>query len=608
MTETLPKRAEVDRQHTWDLESIFPSTEAWEAAFAKMEAQLPALAAFQGKLTQSPNRLLQWMQLNEQIGPDVGKLINYAFLQADQDTANQANAVLISRMYGLYARLRAATSFAEPELLAKLTPERLTAFIAKVPQLKTYKHYLDNLQRQKAHVRSAEVEQLLALAGEPLGTPSIAYGMLVDADLKFAPIPESSKDNAATMSVEQGNIDELLHSTNRTMRKRAWESYADGFIGMKNTLAAIYSGKVKASAFNAQARGFKSTLEASLFTSNVPVKVYQNVIDACNRHLPIWHRYWDIRRRALKLKKAETCDIFAPLSKPVRASYSQAVEWICEGMAPLGEDYVETVRRGCTTERWVDVYPNQGKRNGAYSSGSYHTRPFILMSYSDAAGLPSMSTLAHELGHSMHSLLSNRNQPYIYSEYSLFVAEVASNFNQAMVRAHLVNENQDRNFQIGLIEEAMGNFHRYLFLMPILSQWEQHVHGQIEKGNALSADDMSQHLAALFKRGYGEAMTVDEAREGITWAQFSHFYSDFYVFQYASGIAAANALADAIVQSEGKAREQAVSKYLKFLGTGGSKYPLEALKTAGIDMTKPEAMDRAFKVLEGFVDRLEKLI
>ena len=287
MAETLPKRAEVDPQFTWDLESIFPSVEAWEAAYADMEKRLPALAQFQGKLTSSPKRLLQWMQLTEAMGPDIGKLINFAFLQADQDTANQVNAVLISRMYGVYARMRAAMSFADPELLAKLTADKLAAFIEKEPKLKIYKHYFDNLQRQKAHTRSAEVEQLLALASEPLGTPSVAYGMLVDADLKFAPIKSGKILGKKKIGVEQGSIDELLHSTDRDVRKRAWESYADGFIGMKNTLAAIYTGKVKASAFNAQARGFRSTLEASLFGNNIPAKVYQNVIDACNRHLPI---------------------------------------------------------------------------------------------------------------------------------------------------------------------------------------------------------------------------------------------------------------------------------------------------------------------------------
>ena len=601
MAQALPRRADVRAPDTWDLDSIYASLADWEAAFTAIEQRLPIVAAYQGKLTQSPKNLLSWLQLSEAIGPEVEKLYIYASLLSDSDTANQTNTARVGRLIGMLARLRAATAFAEPELLARLSPDKLKALTAKESKLRRYAHYFDNLQRQKAHVRSTEVETLMAQASDALGQPGTAYGMLVDADLKFV---EAQSKDGQNHAIAQGNFDELMHSTDRTLRKSAWESFADGFLGVKNTVAAIYTGKVKASAFNAKVRGYSNTLAASQFGNNVPLKVYDNVIDACNRHLPIWHRYWDIRRRALKLKQAEPCDIFAPLSKPVHATYAQAVQWICEGMAPLGEDYVETIQAGCLTDRWVDIYPNQGKRSGAYSSGGYATRPFILMSFHEAAGLTSMSTLAHELGHSMHTLLSSKHQPYIYANYSLFAAEVASNFNQALVRAHLLKTNNDRNFQIGLIEEAMQNFHRYLFLMPILSQWEQFVHGEIERGNALGSDDMSHKLAELFKRGYGPAMQVDEARVGITWAQFSHFYSDFYVYQYASGIAAANALADTVLQGD----PSAVKRYLKFISSGGSQYPLVALKQAGIDMSKPEPMDRAFKVLEGFVDRLEKLV
>jgi oligoendopeptidase F len=602
---TLPRRADVRAEDTWDLDSIYATLVDWEAAFTALERRVPDLAAYAGTLTKSPKNLLNWMQLGAALGPEMEKVYIYANLLSDSDTANQTNAARVGRVMGLFARMRAAMAFAEPELLAKLSADKLKAFVTKEPKLKPFAHYFDNLQRQKAHVRSTEVETLMAQASDALGQPGTAYGMLVDADLKFA---EAQSSDGHRYAVAQGSIDELQHSTNRALRKNAWESYADGFVGMKNAIAAIYTGKVKASAFNAQARGFGSTLEASLFASNIPVKVYENVIDACNRNLPIWHRYWEIRRRALGLDRAEPCDIFAPLSTPVHATYAQAVQWICEGMAPLGEEYVEAIHKGSLKDRWVDIYPNEGKRSGAYSSGGYATRPFILMSFSESAGLTSMSTLAHELGHSMHTLLSAKHQPFIYAGYTLFAAEVASNFNQALTRAHLLKINNDRNFQIGIIEEAMQNFHRYLFLMPILSQWERFVHGEIERGNALSADDMSHKLAELFQRGYGPAMQVDAARVGITWAQFSHFYADFYVYAYASGISAANALADVILQSDGATREDAVKRYLKFLSSGGSKYPLVALKAAGIDMSKPEPMDRAFKVLEGFVDRLEKLV
>jgi oligoendopeptidase F len=279
------------------------------------------------------------------------------------------------------------------------------------------------------------------------------------------------------------------------------------------------------------------------------------------------------------------------------------VKWIVDGLRPLGRKYIDAVRKGITTDRWVDVYPNQGKRDGAYSAGSFGTKPFIFMSYSDQ-GLGSLSTLAHEIGHSMHTLLTCQTQPFVYSNYSLFAAEVASNFDQALVRAHLLDLGRGREFEIAVIQEAMDNFHRYLFLMPILSQFEHWMHSQVEHGEGLTADAMGAQLTGLFKRGYGDAVHVDEARVGVTWMQFSHFYADYYVWQYASGISAANALADGVLKKE----PRAVDRYADFLRAGSSMYPIDALQMAGIDMTQPEPLDRAFKVLEGFVNKLEALV
>jgi oligoendopeptidase F len=403
--------------------------------------------------------------------------------------------------------------------------------------------------------------------------------------------------------VARGTIEELLNSPDRTLRKAAWNAHADGFLAVRNTMAALIAGNIQASVFRARVRGYPGACEAALSASNIPFEVYNNVLDACNRHLPIWHRYWDIRRRALGLERLEGCDVFAPLvEQQPDVSYDQAVEWICAGMQPLGDDYVQTARVGLLEERWVDIYPNIGKRSGAYSSGTYDTHPFILMNYS--SGLESMSTLAHELGHSMHSHYTRTHQPYVYSDYTLFVAEVASNFNQALVRDYMLRQHPEREFQIAIIEEAMRNFHRYLFLMPILARFELHIHRQVEQNQALTADEMSAHLAQLFQRGYGDAMLLDAAREGIAWAQFPHMFVNFYVYQYASGIAAANALADQVLAGDA----DATTRYLQFLQAGSSLYPLDALNLAGIDMTSPALMDRAFKVLEGFVERLDQLI
>lgn len=599
MAVTLPRRAEVAREHTWDLESIFATHELWEQAFVGVDAAIPDLARFRGRLAESGAVLLEWFQVSENLIQIVSRLAVYARLGFDVDTTNQAQGALVGRTQGLGARVMAAVSFAEPELLA-LPAETLTALVDSEPGLAIYAHYFDNLGRQREHVRAAEVEELLAQAGEPLGTPYNAYGVLADGDLRFAPARDSG---GAEHPVARGSIDALLQSPDRELRRSGWASYADGFLSVKNTMAALMSGNVRANTFRAQARRYPNALEASLETANVPLAVYENVLNAYERHQPLWHRYWDIRRRALGLQQLEGCDIFAPLdTTELDVPFEQSVEWICEGMAPLGADYVEIMRRGLLEERWVDIYPNVGKRNGAYSSGTYGTRPFILMSYNE--GIRSMSTLAHELGHSLHSYFSRRDQPFIYSRYTLFVAEVASNFNQALVRSYLLNQNSDRHFQIGLIEEAMSNFHRYLFIMPILAKYERTVHEQVERGQALTADGMSKLLADLLQAGYGPAVAVDQQRDGITWAQFQHMYMNFYVYQYASGIAAANALSVPIAEGD----SEAIARYRKFLSTGGSLYPLDALHVAGIDMTSPAAMDRAFKVLEGFIDRLDGLV
>lgn len=599
MTVTLPRREQVPQEHTWDLSSLFADGAAWEQAYRAFEGQLPSLAPYAGRLAESPTTLLAWLQVVDRLKPALDQLSRYATLQADQDTANQANAALVSRAGDLAARFGAVIAFAEPELLA-LDPALIERFMAQEPALQLYKHYFDNLRRRRAHVRSAEVEELLAQSDDPLGVTWNAYSMLADADLRFAPAHGADGRPA---EVAQGTIRHLLESRDRALRAGAWNAFADGYLGVRNTMAALLAGDVRANVFRARARRYESARAAALDRHNLPIAVFDNVIDACNRHLPIWHRYWEIRRRALGVELLESYDVFAPLAeRQPEVPYQQAVEWICAAMAPLGRDYVRVMRDGLTRDRWVDIYPNQGKRSGAYAGGAFGAHPLILMSYTD--NLTSMSTLAHEIGHAMHRYLSDTTQPYIYSRYAIFAAEVASNFNQALVRGHLLKQDNDRDFQIALIEEAMSNFHRYLFLMPILAQFELQIHQRAEQSQGLTADTMSGILVELFRKGYGPAVRIDEPRVGITWAQFPHMYMNFYVFQYASGIAAANALAEGLLAGE----PGAAGRYVQFLRAGSSLYPLDVLKLAGLDMTTAEPMDRAFGVLERFVDRLDQLI
>lgn len=602
MAHALPKRADVPKQHTWDLEALFKSDAEWEAESKRIDAALPKLQAFAGKLGASASSLLAFMRLYEAIAPRVHHIYTYASLHSDADTTNQAFSAMAGRASGLYARFSQATSFFQPELLA-IKPAALKRMLGVNKALARYTQFFDNVQRLRPHVRSIEVEQVMALGREALSAPDRAYGMLADADLKYA-TARDAKGKAVPLG--RGNFGSTQSSTDRVLRKNAWVSYNDAFLSMKNTFTEIMAAKVKNTVFQAHVRGYPDSLTFGLKPNAIPNAVYHNVIEACNRNQGVWHRFWEAKRRLLRLKKMEGCDVFAPLAAPVRVSWPQACEWLVEGLRPLGDDYAEAVRKGVVSERWVDWQPNIGKRGGAYSAGGFGTRPYILMSYHDD-GLQGLSTLAHEVGHSMHTLLSCKHQPYVYADYSLFVAEVASNFNQALVRAHLLNTERarrDKRFQIGIIEEAMYNFHRYFFVMPILSQFELWMHTQVEQGESLTADAMNDALADLFAKGYGPAWKIDRHREGISWAHYPHFYADFYVYQYASGIAAANALAASVLEDKSGA---AAKRYLTFLSSGSAVYPLDALKLAGIDMSTQEPMDRAFKVLEGFVERLESL-
>jgi oligoendopeptidase F len=516
------------------------------------------------------------------------------------DTNDQGALADNDRATGVYTRAIAATAFAEPELLA-IGFDTLRRWMDEQPGLAPFAHYFDQLERRQAHVRSAEVEQLLGQLRDPFSGARSIHGILTDADLRFAPAHTAAGD---PLDLAQGNISALLTSPDREVRRSAWESYADAHLSMQNTMAACLATGVKQDVFLARARRYPSSLEASLAANNIPVEVFHNLIATYRSNLPTWHRYWNLRRRALGFDTMAAYDVKAPLTDQMpKVPLDQSIEWICAGMLPLGQEYVGVMRDGLTEQRWVDVYPNQGKRMGAYSHGVPGTHPYILMSYND--DIFSMSTLAHELGHSMHSYLTWQNQPLAYGDYSLFVAEVASNFNQALVRAHLLETNRDRDFQIAVIEEAMANFYRYFFIMPTLARFELEIHERVEQGQALTADSMINLMADLFQEGYGQEVQLDRARVGSTWCQFStHLYSNFYVYQYATGIAAANALAADILGG----KEGAAENYLSFLKAGDSLYPLDALKLAGVDMATPAPVERAFAVLASYVDRLGELV
>ncbi len=597
-TQTIPPHSDIDPKYTWNAPSVFPSAEAWDAEYASVAQDLAGLKAYQGHLAEGPGVLAEAVAAVEKLMQRVYKLYTYAGMAYAVNTVDQAAAKRNGRAQGLFGQVLAAMSFLDPELLA-LGAETLQRWIATEPRLAYIGHYVDDLFRKQAHVRSAEVEELLGLLADPFGNAGMTHSMLADADFKF---PPAAAGDGRSLPVTQGTLDEILAGPDREARRTAWEGYMDTYLAHKNTLASNLLTSVKNNVFTMRARRHATTLEMALFQQNLPAAVFDNLLAVFKKNLPVWHRYWEVRRKALGVETLEPYDIWAPLTG-VQPSipYEQAVGSICEGLAPMGPEYVETVRRGCLEQRWVDAYPCQGKMGGAFSSGAPGTFPFIMMSYTD--DVFSLSTLAHELGHSMHSYLTWQNQPILYSDYGMFPAETASNFHQAMVRAHLLEANPDPAFQIAVIEEAMSNFHRYFFIMPTLARFELAVHQAEERGEGMSADDMIGLMADLFGEGYGGRVHVDRERTGITWATFTHLYMDYYVFNYAIGISAANALALRVRSGAGAADD-----YKRFLKSGSSLYPLDALKLAGVDMTTPEPVEAAFSVLAGLVDRLEKLV
>ncbi len=595
----IPLHTEVPVQYTWNAPSMFPSDDEWEKEFKRVSAGVFEAASYQGHLADHASVLAEALSARDDLFRRVFILQVYAEMSSAVDANNQAAAAMAGRARSLVGQAFAACAFIEPELIA-IGPDRIERWMKDTPRLAIYAHYFDNVFRKQAHVRSAEVEEVLGMLADPFGSTATTEHMLTDADFKFAPARSS---HVVELPLTQGTWTKLVADADREVRRTAWEHYGDAYLAHKNTLANNLITSIKQNVFQMRAHRHRSTLAMSLFEENIPVEVFHNLIDTFRKNIPTWHRYWALRRKAIGVEKLRLYDTWAPLTtKRPHVPYEQAVKWICDGLAPMGEDYVRVVRKGCLEDRWVDVYPNQGKGAGAFSSGTYGTHPFIMMSYNDS--LLSLSTLAHELGHSMHSYLTWQTQPFVYSGYSLFVAEVASNFHQAMVRAHLLKINPDPDFQLALIDEAMNNFHRYFFTMPTLARFELEIHERIERGEGVTADTMIDLMVDLFSEGYGGQMEIDHDRVGIIWATFGHLYADYYVYQYATGISGANALAKRILSGV----PHAADDYLRFLKVGGSMYALDALKLAGVDLTTPEPVEAAFEVLAGLVDRLEQIV
>ncbi|HKW08163.1 MAG TPA: oligoendopeptidase F [Candidatus Dormibacteraeota bacterium] len=602
MTRPLPARASVEQRFTWNGESVFAGEADWEEAVGRVVAWLPDLAEFKGHLGDSPDSLADWFDANERARRLMAKVIVYATMSYSVDVGDQAASARVDRARSVAARLGAAASFAIPEMLAIGIPQ-LREWVAASPRLAHLGHYFDTLERLQRRIRSAEVEELLSQVADPLATALSVHSVLANTDMKFAPAVGADGE---LHEVAQGTIASLLTNPDREVRRTAFESYADEHLRAQHAMAASIAGAAKRDVFYARARGHASSLEAALEPGYIPVEVFHNMIKTFRANVGTWHRYWRIRRQLLGVEVLKPYDLRAQLGAQTMAMpYSEAVDLISEGVAPLGEEYVAIMRKGALEDRWVDIYPNKGKRMGAFSTGAMDTMPFIFMSYND--DVFSMSTLAHELGHSMHSYMAWHTQPYVYANYGLFQAEVASNMHQALTRRHLLATKKDPAFQLAVIEEAMSNFYRYFFIMPSLARLELAMHERVEAGRAITADYLNGLMADLLIEVYGSEVDVSERdrdRIGSTWAQFhTHLYSNFYVYQYATGIAAADHLVGRVAAGD----KEAVESYLAFLKSASSMYPLDGLRMAGVDMTSPEPVEAAFATLATMVDRLEAL-
>jgi oligoendopeptidase F len=594
-----PARTQVEKNQTWNAQSVFKSQKAWKEELTQILADLDSVKRFQGRLGESPAILLEALKAHDQLILRAQRVYMYATFAYAVDTTDQQAAGAVGQATGMFGQVAAAVAFVSPELIS-IGHDKLREWMNQEPGLAVYSHSFDDLFRKQAHIRSGEVEELLGMLADPFQGPQNTSSMITNADFKFAPAVNSK---GRKLEVTQSSVHQILGTGDRRARQSAWNNYMDRHVEFKNTLASNLATSIKANVFQTRAHRHESSLAASLFDNNVPVEVFHNLINTFKQHLPVWHRYFEIRRKALRQTNIAYYDMWAPLiSKDFKLSFKEAVDMICEGLEPMGKEYTDVLRKGCLQERWVDYAPNKGKQNGAFSYGAPGTYPFIMMSFTGDIG--SMSTLAHELGHSMHSYLTWKNQPLPYSDYSLFVAEVASNFHQAMVRARLLETRDNRFFKIALIEEAMSNFFRYFFQMPTLARFELETHQRVENGEPLTADSMSDLMADLFAEGFGPKVKVDRPRVGMVWSTFSHLFADYYVYQYATGISGAHALSGRILRGE----PHAVEDYLGFLKSGSSDYALTVLKRAGVDLTSPKPIEETFAVMEGYIDRLEQLL
>lgn len=594
---SLPLRKETDPKYHWHLEDIFTSPDEWEETFTYVSEQLPEMEALQGTLGQSADALYGALTKLDEVSLAFYKVYAYASMKTDEDTTDSESQTRSDRAKSLLVRLQAAVAFVEPELLA-VPEETIKGFMEQKSELKLYQQYFDNLWRQKEHVLSPAEEQILAQAGQVTRAPHSIYTMLNNADLTF---PEIIDEDGKTVQITHGRFIPLMQSKDRRVRKDAFEGLYSTYDKVKHTATALLSAQVNSNTFKARVRKFKSAREAALSANNIPESVYDSLIDAVHLKLPAMHRYVSLRKKMLGLDEIHMYDVYVPIVDDVefKFTFEEAKEIVAESLKPLGEDYCKNLIAGMDGG-WVDVYENKGKRSGAYSNSVYGVHPYVLLNHQD--DLNSLFTLAHEMGHAMHSYYTDTTQPFVYSDYSIFVAEVASTVNEALLLHYLLERVKTKKERMYLLNHYLEEFRGTVFRQTMFAEFEKLIHEHVESGQALTVDYLRSTYKDLNVKYFGPEMVVDD-EISLEWARIPHFYLNFYVYQYATGYSSAVALAMNIL----KEGTPAVEGYLDFLKAGSSKYPVDILAHAGVDMSTPKPIVKALEVFEQTLDELEDL-
>ncbi len=595
--ERIPKRSEVPEEYKWALEDIYESDEKWTEDLEKLKTFPEKFESYKGRISTDPAALLEFERLNDELSVLADSLANYAQRRSDEDTANPYYQELLGQLMSVYTEINSASSYATPELVS-VDDETFEGFYKAEPELELYRLNFDRMRKQKAHILSEGEERILALSGELGRTPENIFSMFSDADLRY---PDAEDKDGVKHQVTDGSYVPLMKSQDRVLRKNAFEAMYHTYDKFKNTVAATLGAQSKAVNFYSKARHYDSALQASLDNNEIPTEVYTNLIEAVHKNMQYMYDYVELRKELLGVDELHFYDLYVPVVSDVdmKITFEEAKETVLKALAPMGEDYLKIIREGFEN-RWIDVYENEGKASGAYSAGA-RVHPYVLLNHKDT--LNCMFTLIHEMGHSVHSYLSNKTQPVCYADYSIFVAEVASTCNEALLMQYLLKNTEDKKEKAYLINYFLEQFRTTLYRQTMFAEFELKINEMTANGEALTAENMSEIYGELNKLYFGDGIVLDDEIK-LEWARIPHFYYDFYVYQYATGYSAAIALSQRIL-NEG---ERAVKDYIGFLSGGCSKDPISLLRGAGVDMATTKPIEDALKLFGELTEQMREIM